>query len=168
MNIKVQLNMLSNIEHYRSVLKELLKRDLEREIRLVWTSGKPKQFENQRISHKYAKEVELHILEASVQLKNLLDCLSEGPSRYGLKEEDETENNFNIPDEQFETKIETLNYLIELFEEMQVLLKDIGSTLVDKRRVNIHINEAISNLSLASAYCAKILQCIHNIEKLDE
>lgn len=161
--------MISNLEHYRSILKELLSKDLEREIRLVWTSGKPERFENQRVTHEYAQEVEIHLLEAKMQLESLLDALSDGPNKYSKVEnqEDVTESNFDVPE--FETKTETLNYLRELLEEMQQRLEDISENLdaLYSRRVDIHINETIANLSLASAYCGKILQCIHNIEQLD-
>jgi len=170
MNTKVKSNMISNLEHYRSVLRELLsKENLEREIRLVWTSGTPEKYENQRVSHEYAKEVRSHLLEAKMQLKGLLNAVSDGPNKYSKVEnqEDVTESNFDVPE--FETKTETLNYLRELLEEMQDRLEDISQSFdaLYNRRVDIHINETISNLSLASAYCAKILQCIHNIEQLD-
>lgn len=168
--------MINEIRYFRTILNALtddVYPDESNPIRLVWTTGNPEKFKNQRISHEYANEVYYHLLEARMQLGNLLKYVDDNPNPYEQTDDivdpvdtaDNTESNIS----NYDTKEEKLNYVRGVLEEMQEVLNDMAHGLTSNDyRTHIHIEEAISNLALARNYCGKILECIKNIRDLDE
>lgn len=179
--------MIEEIKQYRLVLDELtsnhLYPDSNNIIRIEWTSSKVDVFKYQRMSHEYSKKVYHSLLESSMQLGNLLKHVSDSENPYREAALKRLQNDTDyIPKKSTKDKSIDLEFLKELdkvdsIDHIREMLLEITNKLTEVKnklntledpRVDIHIDEAISKVSIGRNYCGKILGCIKNIRETNE